>query len=1062
VRVFPQSDGNLAATGAAYLGHDRAPSVFRFAPDGTILDDNGPRDTTPPNTWTRLHLPDGRTVRAESRSTLYGWEAGDHRFAFITTNSAGTTLAEFEVRAITIPGIGTPPPNRSVKLVALADGRVAAGGNLAGGLIRIQVDGTRDATFSAPAEAAAGWFRDLLALPDGSVVLARGGTLESLDVVGPAALIRIAADGTLDPSLVATLDDPLLHAALPDGRILVGSATLRRLNPNGSADGSFDASSAALAHILSVRRLTDGRLLAAGGYANKLPTVCLLSADGARLSDFLGLFPGSRAVALDGLDTSGHAWVRHGYSGAVYRDWVEGITASVISPVNARVRLPAGGAPELVAFAFSKAPWVDGAVQTLKPDGDGRIVVGGNFDLIDDVEHHQIARLRRDGTVDHAYAPPANLGPAAWPAQVHPDGRVLVQGTGGGSAPYMRRLLPDGTVDATLPADCALVTTLQLTVFAIDRDGGYLVRRTQPHGKTPAFAEVQRYAENGSLSWTTRNPGGLPVIQGIAPTADGRVIVLAAAYADRWPQSAGWRLLALRADGTLDDTYRPALPAGASITQIVLMPDGSALVALDVLTEALQHRSRTVRVRTDGSLDPDFRLGPGDEGIVSSSAIHPTSDGGFLARFPVSVALAGYVPPFNRWLRDGARVPEFSATLPAEPYTRLLLTTDDVLYTAGAYTLDGSISAALVRHLPSRTPGILREPQNTSAVAGAEVILTAAVGDSGPVGYQWQRDGIDLAGENDSRLILAHASTADTGTYRCVIRIGSTTHVTNGAVVQIAPNTAKLVNFSARSRVEPGHTQIGGIVVDDPAGQPALLRAIGSALPWDLGVPLLPDPLLTLHERATIIAEDRGGVWSADILALCDRVGAFRPRSPAPDQAPAVHTNSALARTLAPGIYTAHTTAHDGQPGVSLFEYYDTEPATANRGVRNLSIRAITGPGADVLIPGFVVRGTGNIRLLIRAIGPSLARFGVGEPVADPRIIVRAFGTSGPDATNDDWGGDPAIVAAAGAVSAFALDPASKDAALLVTLPAGAYTVQIPAAGDQRGEVLAEIYVLDP
>jgi hypothetical protein len=115
-----------------------------------------------------------------------------------------------------------------------------------------------------------------------------------------------------------------------------------------------------------------------------------------------------------------------------------------------------------------------------------------------------------------------------------------------------------------------------------------------------------------------------------------------------------------------------------------------------------------------------------------------------------------------------------------------------------------------------------------------------------------------------------------------------------------------------------------------------------------------------------------------------------------------------------------------------------------------------------VLIAGFVVNGTGTIHLLIRAIGPSLSAFGVPNCAADPCMIIRRSGTYGPDATNDDWAGSPAIAAAAEAVGAFPIPADSHDAALILSIPAGAYTIQVPAAGGQRGEVLTEIYVLEP
>jgi hypothetical protein len=103
------------------------------------------------------------------------------------------------------------------------------------------------------------------------------------------------------------------------------------------------------------------------------------------------------------------------------------------------------------------------------------------------------------------------------------------------------------------------------------------------------------------------------------------------------------------------------------------------------------------------------------------------------------------------------------------------------------------------------------------------------------------------------------------------------------------------------------------------------------------------------------------------------------------------------------------------------------------------------------------------MRVLIRGIGPSLATFGVGGPLADPKIEL-FNGQSQSIATNDNWGDAGALAAATIAsrftqVGAFGLSsPASKDAALFSTLVPGNYTVQVRSADATTGLVLVEVY----
>ena len=120
----------------------------------------------------------------------------------------------------------------------------------------------------------------------------------------------------------------------------------------------------------------------------------------------------------------------------------------------------------------------------------------------------------------------------------------------------------------------------------------------------------------------------------------------------------------------------------------------------------------------------------------------------------------------------------------------------------------------------------------------------------------------------------------------------------------------------------------------------------------------------------------------------------------------------------------------------------------------NISARNRVGTGADILIAGFTIAGTGTKKLLIRAVGPTLSSFGLSNVLADPKLAVHDG--SKLIAENDDW--SPALVSTFASVGAFELAENSKDSALVVFLPAGGYTVQVSGASNSMGEALIEIY----
>ncbi len=128
----------------------------------------------------------------------------------------------------------------------------------------------------------------------------------------------------------------------------------------------------------------------------------------------------------------------------------------------------------------------------------------------------------------------------------------------------------------------------------------------------------------------------------------------------------------------------------------------------------------------------------------------------------------------------------------------------------------------------------------------------------------------------------------------------------------------------------------------------------------------------------------------------------------------------------------------------------------------NLSVRTSAGTGAQTLIAGFVVGGTGSKQVLVRAIGPTLGVFGVNGVLADPRLGL--FSGTTETANNSGWGGGATLANAFTSVGAFALPTSptiSRDAALLSTLAAGAYSAQVTSSSGGTGVALVEAYDAD-
>jgi hypothetical protein len=127
----------------------------------------------------------------------------------------------------------------------------------------------------------------------------------------------------------------------------------------------------------------------------------------------------------------------------------------------------------------------------------------------------------------------------------------------------------------------------------------------------------------------------------------------------------------------------------------------------------------------------------------------------------------------------------------------------------------------------------------------------------------------------------------------------------------------------------------------------------------------------------------------------------------------------------------------------------------------NISARLQTGVGEDVLIGGFVLRGTPDKRVMIRAIGPSLSSSGIGNVMADP-VLELHDSTGAVIATGDNWGDN----ANRQEIIDTGIAPLSpNESVILARLPSNnngvAYTAVLQGAGNTTGVALLEVYDLD-
>ena len=122
----------------------------------------------------------------------------------------------------------------------------------------------------------------------------------------------------------------------------------------------------------------------------------------------------------------------------------------------------------------------------------------------------------------------------------------------------------------------------------------------------------------------------------------------------------------------------------------------------------------------------------------------------------------------------------------------------------------------------------------------------------------------------------------------------------------------------------------------------------------------------------------------------------------------------------------------------------------------NLSTRMRVGTGDNVGIGGFIISGITPKHVLIRAIGPSLTRSGVPNPLADPVLELYHSGPA-PFASNNNWRDTQEA-----AIKATGIPPVNDlESAIDTTLTPGNYTAVVRGNNGGTGVALVEVYDLN-
>jgi len=668
-------------------------------------------------------------------------------------------------------------------------------------------------------------------------------------------VVRLLSNGQPDPLFTSTpgADGTVNSICVQvDGRILVGGTfqtyngrlfrNLARLTSDGLADLSFDIGSGATGQVNSVVVQADGRILVGGAFSN-----------------FSAQTP-SRSFL---------------------------------------VRLNSNGTVDT-----SYAPAINGTVNVLAVQSDGKLVVGGDFTSVGGLPRGRLARLLSSGALDPTFDTALGANDSVVALLVQADGKVVAAGDftefAGQTRSRIVRLTTSGSVDSGFAA--ATVNGAILSLGA-EREGGVICSGSFTEINSIPRARIARFLPDGSLDRDFDPAGGANAeVRAVLPRTDGTVF-LAGLFSEYQGTAVNSVVAVLSNAVSTRITYSPRAVA-ASVNRAARFiveatgtgqlsyqwyRDGEAISNANASTLTVPKVSPAlggvyqVRVTSafDSVLSREARLtvSQGGVSVLSNiSARAETGQGGSILTVGFVVSGEGSKAVLIRSVGPSLGAFGVTGVLP-DPRLRL--------FSNGVQVAENLSWDLNTQPLATRVGAFPLPPFSLDASLG----LTLPAG-----GYTAQVD--DQLGQTG--VVLVECYDADE-----------------------SPTSAprSLRNLSIRSKVGAGDKiLIAGLVVSGDVPATVLVRCVGPGLsPFGLQQSeLLTDPVLTiLKVGGAVVAtsDDWGRLDSAPEVELVAReLGAF--------PVPRISKDAALLAILPPGSYTLQCSGKDGATGIAIVEAY--------------------------------------------------------------------------------------------------------------------------------------------
>lgn len=663
--IAVQPDDKLIVTGffSSYNGISR-PRIARLHPNGQLDTTFNPGTGFGFGVETVSVLADGKILVAGSFNSYNG--VTRNRIARLHPNGSLDTTFN--------PGMGA---NQVIRGLAVQpDGKVVIAGDFTsyGGVTRMRVaridaNGSIDTTFD-PGLGSTQPVHVIRLTPDGKMYI--GGFFQSFAGRPFRSLVRLHPNGSVDSTTVQAmgLNGTTRHITLlPDGNLLVsGSFTevngrprllVAKLFPNGSLDTTYNHGTGTFSEVVGHVLQADGKLVIAGGFSSiqgyTRIAVTRLNANGSLDVNYNPIVGIRGSVWQMSLMADGRFYV------------VGNITQHGDIARNYIARLHADGRLDT---SFNPGSGTDYFISSIAAQPDGKIVIGGSFTSYNGISRNNIARINPDGSLDTTFNPGSGTNSFIAKVLIQPDGKLLIQGhfgvVNGVIREYLARLHANGSLDTTFVPrtfSAGWSTSVWMHDMALQPDGKLLVGGVFSSYNGILRQNLLRLNADGSLDTTfISNPGAGARVRTIALLPDGKLYVGGEFVS--YGTALRNRIARVNANGSIDLTFNPTGGFNDVVSKITVQSDSLLLVGGSFSTANGVARGRFARMFPNGQLDTTYNIGSGFNEFIGDIVIQP--DGKALVSGWFS-AIDGYFSPRIARLLGGNCAGQVTNTTSAAP-----------------------------------------------------------------------------------------------------------------------------------------------------------------------------------------------------------------------------------------------------------------------------------------------------------------------------------------------------------------------------------------------------------